>query len=139
RLSQRRRYVVASSRSALLGLGICVVGGGLGAAARVEITQLRLEVALEPSAVLTLERAQLLDSSFECRLALLELGSDRRRALLGIVQRLRRPRRAFVVELLGTCFGVGELTAGLVVRLGQRGLCVRTRFGNESIGLGLRL
>ena len=56
----------------------------LGAPAGVQIAKLRLQVALEPGAVLALERSQLLDPLLQGVLALLELGGDRGRALLGV-------------------------------------------------------
>jgi hypothetical protein len=58
----------------------------LGATAGVQISQLRLQVALQSDAVFALEGSKLLDPLFQRFLALFELRGDRVRALLGIGQ-----------------------------------------------------
>src|SRR6266700_2990002 len=111
----------------------------LGAIARVEVAQLRLEIALQARAVLALERPQLLHPTLQRGLALLELRGDRRGALLGLLHGLRRLRTALALHLVGPGLGLGEVLVGLGLRVGEGGMRVGLSLGEQSFGFGLGL
>src|SRR6476661_5899464 len=82
-----------------------------------QVPQLRLEVGLEPGAVLALERAQLVDLLLEHRLVAGDAADDLRLLPLGVADQL----------------------GGLVTGLALEGLGAGARVGQHRVGLGLGL
>ena len=101
-----------------------------------QVAQLRLEVALEPVAVLVLEGAQLLQAPLQRGLALLELGGDAGRALLGLLDGVGRAGGALLVQLAGPRLGLTEVLLRPLLRLGDRRLALGPRVGEQPVGLG---
>ena len=104
-------------------------GGRFGPATGVQVAQLGLQVALESSAVLALEGPQLLDATLEGVLALLELGGDGCRPLLGVLQDLDGARVALAIELIGSLVGgaIAMSSTAIILRtLTDRGEINRT-------------
>src|SRR5580700_6948242 len=106
----------------------CGVVGGAGIDRRsrptlAELFELRLEVGLEPGAVLAFEGAQLLEPTFENRALLVDRAHDLGVLALGVG-----------LQCIGLFLGLTQLGLGTGLRIGQQGVGTLTSLGDRGLG-----
>ena len=106
----------------------CGVVGGAGIDRRSrptlsELLELRLEVGLEPGAVLAFEGAQLLEPTLENRPLLVDRAHDLGVLALGVG-----------LQCVGLLLGLTQLGLGAGLRVGQQGVGALTGLGDRGLG-----
>src|ERR1700743_2354140 len=101
-----------------------------------ELLELRLEVGLEPGAVLAFEGAQLLEPSLENRPLLVDRAHDLGVFALGVGLQCTGLLLGLTQLGLGTGLRIGEQGIGTLTRLGDRGLGFATSVADDLLGVG---
>src|SRR5690349_24712218 len=101
-----------------------------------QVPQLRLEVGLEPGAVLALERAELVDLLLEHRLVAGDAADDLRLLPLGVADQLGGLVAGLALERLGPGARVVEHGLRTGSRVVDEAVGLRARLGEQLLSLG---